>query len=556
VHVIQPPGDGRTATLILFAVIALATLAYAVLLYRPPQTRVLLAIVGASLIAALCVPWLFSADAFAYAYYGDLLVHGITPYAHSASAIDDSLARSAIGAWNGHIPPRCVYGPLAVALAALGDILGNLAGPDGAILAQRVVAIGAFAACCALFVRLVQSPRARVALLANPVIIWSVAEGHNDAAMLALCLAAFVWPGRAAWSIALGTLVKAPALLLLASIKCNRTIALTLGAIAIGYLPLWIALATAAPERPGTPTDWESPLGLLAAGIGRVPALVCAAGALGLTIWLTRAQPLAERAAALAFITWNILPNAYPWYSLWIVPIAALRLRSPWAGALIVASLTSPIRAAIDAMFPNGAALHAEMIALQYLPALAVRLGSSLRRPALLAAVAALSLGLAPASGRAQTTPAPTALPQPVQNQATPQPAPTATLTPQPTTAPSPVLSPAPNPYTYVITPAPNTPAPGDGPQILEVALNDRTIHSGGPLLARIRTSPNVVGVEARALGRFIAIPQASPGIFALQYQMPGIPWFMLGRNYDVVIAAATADGRQTTLTVPMTIAR
>jgi len=86
--------------------------------------------------------------------------------------------------------------------------------------------------------------------------------------------------------------------------------------------------------------------------------------------------------------------------------------------------------------------------------------------------------------------------------------------------------------------------------------LNDRTIHSGGPLLARIRTSPNVVGVEARALGRFIAIPQASPGIFALQYQMPGIPWFMLGRNYDVVIAAATADGRQTTLTVPMTIAR
>jgi hypothetical protein len=96
-----------------------------------------------------------------------------------------------------------------------------------------------------------------------------------------------------------------------------------------------------------------------------------------------------------------------------------------------------------------------------------------------------------------------------------------------------------------------------DGPHILEVELNDRHIRAGGPLLVRVFTSTNVVGVEARALGRFIPIPQSSAGVFALVYTMPdGIPFWLLNRNYDVVIAAATADGRQTSVSFPMLLTR
>ena len=96
-----------------------------------------------------------------------------------------------------------------------------------------------------------------------------------------------------------------------------------------------------------------------------------------------------------------------------------------------------------------------------------------------------------------------------------------------------------------------------DGPHIIEVLLNDRQIRIGGPLNVRVLTSPNVVGVEARALGRFIAIPQSSPGLFSLSYILPGgVPFWLLNRNYDIVIAAATADGRQTSVSFPMVLTR
>ena len=122
---------------------------------------------------------------------------------------------------------------------------------------------------------------------------------------------------------------------------------------------------------------------------------------------------------------------------------------------------------------------------------------------------------------------------------------------------PSTVPSPTPNPFSYVIDPTPVPVTNPDGPHILEVDLNDRHIRAGGPLLLRVITSPNVVGVEARALGRFIPIPQSSPGLFALAYTMPdGIPFWMLNRNYAIVIAAATADGRQTTVAFQMLLTR
>jgi hypothetical protein len=188
---------------------------------------------------------------------------------------------------------------------------------------------------------------------------------------------------------------------------------------------------------------------------------------------------------------------------------------------------------------------------------------ASLRLTRTLGVAALIALAAATGAG-AQTVPAPTPLPAPTpapSSTATPVPVPVASTTPSPppTALPTPAVSPTPDPYTYIV-PAPPlaATAPADGPQIIDVSLNDRMLHSGGQILVRVRTSPNVVGVEARAMGRFIAIPPSpgAPGTFVLGGAIPGgIPFFLMGKH-DIVFAAATADGRQTTLTVPLTLAR
>ena len=152
-----------------------------------------------------------------------------------------------------------------------------------------------------------------------------------------------------------------------------------------------------------------------------------------------------------------------------------------------------------------------------------------------------------------QQSPAPGASATP-QALPTPEPAPTATTTP----TPPPVVSPAPaasaDPFTFVTTLATPQPATG-GPVIFEVALNDRTMHEGGPILVRVRTSANVVGVEARCMGRFFPIPQVAPGLYEFSSTLPsGIPFFML-HGYDIVFAAATQDGHQTSVSVRVNLA-
>jgi len=186
-----------------------------------------------------------------------------------------------------------------------------------------------------------------------------------------------------------------------------------------------------------------------------------------------------------------------------------------------------------------------------------------------------IALVLAALLHGAPPTPAP--IPEP-SAQATPGPAPSPAVSPPPTPPPpTATTTPAPVPAPATPAPAPATPAPAPsatpglyayvltfpppanattGPVITQVAVNDRTLHAGGPLLIQVFTSPNVVGVEARCFGRFIAIPQVSPGLFALSYTLPtGIPLFLF-RTFDIVIAAATPDGQQTTKNFPLTLAR
>ncbi len=210
--------------------------AYAAAISRPPGRRMLLAAAAGSLLGALAMPLLFSADVYAYAYYGDLTLHGRSPYDHGP-APHDPLAAAAVAAWDGHVPPRCVYGPVAVGIAALTDRAGAAAGTGGQILLARLAAAAAYGAYIGLVLRLTRDPRARAAFVLNPVVIWSVAEGHNDAAMVALVLAGFAYERGRPLLFALAALVKVPALAVWWKLR-GRDRAWTALLVAAGYLPL------------------------------------------------------------------------------------------------------------------------------------------------------------------------------------------------------------------------------------------------------------------------------------------------------------------------------
>jgi hypothetical protein len=124
---------------------------------------------------------------------------------------------------------------------------------------------------------------------------------------------------------------------------------------------------------------------------------------------------------------------------------------------------------------------------------------------------------------------------------------PTAPPTPQPTGTP--------NPFSYVVAPPP--PASGVSPRIVEIAANDRVLHKGGLLLVRITTSPDVARVIVRTMSHEIGVPLISPGVFSGQEQLPAnIPFFMLGRTYQIEVVATTADGRSASFTVPVRLER
>lgn len=144
------------------------------------------------------------------------------------------------------------------------------------------------------------------------------------------------------------------------------------------------------------------------------------------------------------------------------------------------------------------------------------------------------------------TSPSPTASPA-----AEPTPAPAETPSPAPSTSPSPSPAPTPaTPYAYVVNP---TPQPSGEPQITQIALNDKVQHENGDLLIRVTTSADVSQVMLRAMGRQIALPQTAPGLFGAEQRLPGgIPFFFLNRWYNVDFVASTADGRSTTVTVPV----
>jgi hypothetical protein len=508
-----------------------------------------LTVAGLALAVALAFPVRLSADVWAYAAYGALVTDGVDPYARAYRSADlaplhDPLLERALAAWGGSIP-RDVYGPLFTLPCAAVVVATRPFGPGASVFALRVLAALALLACIALAGR--KRPRLASLLAYHPVVLWSAAEGHNDSWWLALVLLAD-WSRTSRTRLALliaATAVKAVAVVALAwDLVQNRrgraagTIAFA--ALALAYAPLaWSLLAHGLDHGLGPPRVSLLHAAALAAYAGSpVPLIVAAALVPVAAVAFVRALRGADVLAGAALLAWTVLPAPEPWYAVWLVPAIARSPATPAGRGLLAASVTG--LAAYLQDLGGGTVLHE--------PALLG--GIMLAQYALPLLIAAISPS--PNQQQLQAPPTPPA-PATALASASPMPAETATPTPTPAASGSPTASP--NPYLYVVTPT--APPNGVTTRIIEVAMNDRVLHSGGLMLVRVTTSPDVTTVVARTMGHEIAVPLYSPGVFAGQQQMPtGIPFFLLNRTFQVDFVATTADGHTAVTSLPLRLER
>ncbi|HVA37938.1 MAG TPA: glycosyltransferase 87 family protein [Candidatus Dormibacteraeota bacterium] len=388
-----------------------------------PLLAAILATSALAAIAAASFPVLFSSDVYAYGWYGDLALHGLSPYLHAHVTPFDPLMRAAAAQW-GNPPPISVYGPLFTWISAVMVRAASPLGAAAQLDAFRALAVVSLLACAALAFAVTRDwePRRRMVLTAgialNPVAIWSCTEGHNDALMLALVLGGILLARRGgtlrgACAIALTALVKATSVVAAALFVMHAGVrrgsrggrrallgsAAGLAAVALFSVPfergIAGALARHAHYAPTFSPQWMAwmlaaqvlPAGAPALAIG-CTVVVLAAGAVALRgIRMARAGDRTGY-AVIALAAWLVLPNAYPWYALWVLPLALAAVDSRVGLALLALTLTSTIRYVFDAAYgPGHPAYNLVAAMLQYGPPLLllvappVPVGASAPRP-------------------------------------------------------------------------------------------------------------------------------------------------------------------------------
>jgi hypothetical protein len=397
---------GGTCFALLAATIGCAAIALFAILRDPesiaPAAHVALA-AAAAIAAAYAWPFVFSSDPYAYAAYGWLAAHGVDPYRIVPRDVHGAFVDAARFQWGGSFP-ACLYGPAFVALAEgvvrFVEPWGpGAATPDdvaSALWLLRLLAAAAFLgsifALDAGLNGLAARPRfTTLALLGlNPVALWSVAEGHNDAfVLLAACGGfALVRRGRAgAGALLLGStaLLKATGFAFalgfaldayaFAVPRARRILAgIAVGVFASVALAVPPALKlldvaskaghSAAPSPPGT-----SPREL----VGLLPTLLLSLAATTYGFLRLRERER-DGHAWLGIAVWLVLPNIYPWYCLWFLPAVAAAGAGAVAAALYGVTITDLVRYLPDAvgrLEPNETRLAAAIAAAPLLVALA-----------------------------------------------------------------------------------------------------------------------------------------------------------------------------------------
>ncbi|HET9097521.1 MAG TPA: hypothetical protein VFN37_12720 [Candidatus Baltobacteraceae bacterium] len=356
--------------------IVIASIGYLAAL-RGSSLRAVIALSALACAAALLFPVVFSSDVYAYAGYGDMALHGISPYAHARITVRDPLLDAMLWQW-GNPPPMCVYGPafvwLAQAIAAVFLPLGAAA----PLWAFRVLACLALVACAPLaYAAFSPFPRAtRLAAAAgialNPIAIWSAAEGHNDTLALAIVLAGFALASRSrlftgALLVALSALVKAPgavAAVALAATSRRAAAGAALGIAMVAGLAIPLEYGVRAHLAPAG--HYFPQFSLQYVSIPLAAVVVAALIAACFPKPGLRVTPVLALAGFLA------IPNPYPWYAVWLLPVAFLAWESAGAWALIAASLLIAVRYYPDATTALSRPLNLTIVAVEFAVPLAL----------------------------------------------------------------------------------------------------------------------------------------------------------------------------------------
>jgi len=317
------------------------------------DTAAIVAIATLAIGSAFAWPFVFSSDTYAYAAYGAMAASGLDPYAPLPGSAHGAFYEAARWQWSGPYPV-CIYGPAFVGIASLVVRAAGAHGVAATLTALRLLAAGAFLGSIPLLDRALAGASRRlryVALCAyglNPICLWSVAEGHNDALLLCFVMAAAAIARRhaalGAFLLGLGPLLKAPGLALAGGAALEprlrgpdpKRFAYALAAgLAVTCVfalpPLVRALGTLSGHRPPAP-DLAAPI----AGL----ALAAIVGAYALHR-LRGGDPAGG--AWLGIAVFFAIPHPYPWYALWLVPWC-LGSDGPASRALWAATISSVTR--------------------------------------------------------------------------------------------------------------------------------------------------------------------------------------------------------------------
>lgn len=392
---------GGSLFLTLLAAVVVAGIAYTIVLRDiathlcNTQARAVLISIGLlgvlSVAAAMIFPVVFSSDVYAYGAYGQMAAHGINPYSHELLTANDPLTRAAIWQW-GNPPPLCVYGPAFVWLAKTITVALAPAGAVFQLLGLRILSGLSLVACGQLiFWALDKQPVSRRLLASagvslNPVALWCASEGHNDALMLVVVLCGFIMLRRfgltaGSFVIAASSLVKAPGVaagFVLAAFAWpvrSNFVKVTGGVCGGIFLTAMIARPFEAgisnvliPRGHYTPQFstqylFSDVAGQLLQGHAHtlefgVAVAVVASGALLLYGLRSILAGKAEGAAFMALALWLVIPNPYPWYALWILPVAFVSAQTSASLAIVAASLAVFARYFPDVAVANNADLN------------------------------------------------------------------------------------------------------------------------------------------------------------------------------------------------------
>ena len=343
-----------------------------------PNTGPVVLVMAIWALPLLVGPPLFSGDVFVYAADGQLVSHGLNPYATTAYALGPSPFRSAAhGVWLHTVSP---YGPLFLRLAGVAATIGGHT-VVGTVIVFRLLACAglglAGVSLTAIARRHGQRPAhvLALALLSPLTLLHLISAGHNDAIMVGLLAAgvALACSGRPLAGVVLCTLaaaVKLPAAVAivfilwgmvrdLPSFRTRAAAVVRGGVAAVGT----IAVTTAAS---GLSWGWLGALGVPGTAIPRLAVVndmafgfdhylglsfmtalhiwrdIGMVVALAAVIYLLFRSPRARWIPALggALIVVAVLgPTFYPWYLTWGLMLVAATAADRWERAIIWASV-------------------------------------------------------------------------------------------------------------------------------------------------------------------------------------------------------------------------